>query len=134
MSISESFLDSLVCREGVRRVAKAAKDADGDESAVDPPLDLVGLKSVQQVLKKMNEVFGIYYDVPKVKGEESEDGDSASEDDASVPEDVMELVVQRTAAKNAKDWEMADSLRAKITELGFAVKDVKGGDPIVSKV
>ena len=46
----------------------------------------------------------------------------------------MELVVQRTAAKDAKDWEMADSLRAMITELGFAVKDVKGGDTIVSKV
>ena len=46
----------------------------------------------------------------------------------------MDLVVQRTVAKDAKDWELADSLRAKITELGFAVKDVKGGDPIVSKV
>ena len=72
--------------------------------------------------------------VPKVKGEESDDGDSASEDDASVPEYVMELVVQRTAAKDAKDWEMADSLQAMITGLGFAAKNVKGGDTIVSKV
>ena len=37
-------------------------------------------------------------------------------------------------AKDAKDWEMADSLRAMIAELGFTLKDVKGGDTIVSKV
>jgi len=119
-----------------KRVAKAAKDSDGDESDVVPPLDLIGLKSVQQALEKMDQVFGIYYDVPKVKGDESDDGDSASDDgdDASVPTDVMDLVAQRSAAKDAKDWGLADSLRSEITALGFAVKDVKGGDPIVSKV
>jgi cysteinyl-tRNA synthetase len=53
---------------------------------------------------------------------------------AQVPDDVMELVGQRTAAKDAKDWELADSLRARITELGFAVKDVKGGEPIISPI
>ena len=116
-----------------KRVAKAAKDLDGDESAVNPTLDLAGLASVQQALDKMDQVFGIYYDVPKEKGGESDEEDT-DEEGASVPEDVMELVVQRTAAKDGKDWELADSLRAQITALGFAVKDVKGGDPIVSKV
>mmetsp|Transcript_27914 Transcript_27914/g.50903 ORF Transcript_27914/g.50903 Transcript_27914/m.50903 type:complete len:85 (-) Transcript_27914:310-564(-) len=84
----------------------------------------------------MDQVFGIYYDVPKVKGEESDDdGANEGEDGVlSVPKDVMDLVGQRSAAKDAKDWELADSLRSKITELGFSVKDVKGGDPIVSKV
>ena len=33
----------------------------------------------------------------------------------------------------AKDWELADSLRSKIAALGFVVKDVLGGDPIVSR-
>jgi len=121
-----------------KRVAKAAKDSDGDESKVVPPLDLVGLKNVQQALVKMDQVFGIYYDVPKEKGGDSnEEGSSASDDNedvASVPQEVMDLVVQRSAAKDAKDWELADSLRSRITELGFSVKDVKGGDPIVSKV
>lgn len=47
----------------------------------------------------------------------------------------MDLVSQRAAAKEAKDWELADSLRRRITELGFAVKDVKGGgEPLVSRV
>eukprot|EP00585_Thalassiosira_rotula_P007007 CAMPEP_0196150744 /NCGR_PEP_ID=MMETSP0910-20130528/32341_1 /TAXON_ID=49265 /ORGANISM="Thalassiosira rotula, Strain GSO102" /LENGTH=293 /DNA_ID=CAMNT_0041413939 /DNA_START=36 /DNA_END=917 /DNA_ORIENTATION=- len=119
-----------------KRVTKAAKDADGNESDVVPPLDLAGLASVLKALDKMDKVFGIYYDVPKLKGEESdEDGANEGEDGVlSVPNDVMDLVAQRSAAKDAKDWELADSLRSKITELGFSVKDVKGGDPIVSKV
>jgi len=118
-----------------KRVAKAAKDSDGDENDIVPPLDLLGLASVQKALDKMDEVFGIYYDVPKAKGEELDDGSASDdEDDASVPQDVMDLVTQRSAAKDVKDWELADSLRSKISELGFSVKDVKGGDPIVSKV
>ena len=46
----------------------------------------------------------------------------------------MDLVEQRSAAKDAKDWELADSLRSKISELGFTVKDMKGGNPLVSKI
>ena len=138
MPRASASLSSIVksVEKEFKRVAKAAKDSDGDESDVVPPLDLIGLKSVQQALEKMDQVFGIYYDVPKVKGGESDDDDSASDDgdDASIPTDVMDLVGQRSAAKDAKDWELADSLRSKITALGFAVKDVKGGDPIVSKV
>ncbi|KAL9185276.1 hypothetical protein ACHAXT_003053 [Thalassiosira profunda] len=117
-----------------KRVAKAAKDFDGDETKVDPPLDVSGLKRVQDALDQMDRVFGIYYDVPKAEGEANDD-EGGVNGEVSVPEDVMDLVVQRTAAKDAKDWELADSLRAKITELGFSVKDVKGdGEPIVTKV
>jgi cysteinyl-tRNA synthetase len=44
-------------------------------------------------------------------------------------------VGQRTAAKDdAKDWKLADSLQARNTELGFAVKDFKGGEPIISPI
>lgn len=115
-----------------KRVAKLSKDENLEEA---PMLDMVGLARVQEALKQMDQVFGIYYEVPQVKGEEGADGtDDDDVNGGAVPEVVMALVVQRTAAKDAKDWELADSLRAKITELGFAVKDVKGGDPIVSKV
>jgi len=115
-----------------KRVAKLNKDETLEET---PSLDVVGLARVQEALKQMDQVFGIYYEVPQIKGEEGVDGtDDDDVNGGAVPEDVMDLVIQRTAAKDAKDWELADSLRAKITELGFAVKDVKGGDPIVSKV
>ncbi|EED93584.1 probable cysteinyl-trna synthetase, partial [Thalassiosira pseudonana CCMP1335] len=80
-----------------KRVDKAK---DEDDNA--PPLDLVGLQRVRDALDLMDNVF-------------------------EIPQDVMDLVVQRSAAKDAKDWDLADSLRTRITELGFAVKDVKGG-------
>mgnify|MGYP005854694889 CR=1 FL=1 len=91
-------------------------------------LDLVGLNAIQWAMERMDMVFGVFYRVPDTHAEEE------SEEDASVPEEVMALVEQRTSAKEAKDWELADSLRARITELGFAVKDVKGDDPIISRV
>jgi cysteinyl-tRNA synthetase len=87
-------------------------------------LDIIGLKAIYDAIEDMDRVFGIFYKVADEKDEEKQE----------VPEEVMELVGQRAAAKEAKDWELADSLRARITELGFTVKDVKGGEPIVKPV
>ena len=91
-------------------------------------LDVKGLQAILDALQKMDQVFGIFYTLEGDKEVGTED------EDAEVPAEVLELVGQRTAAKEAKDWELADSLRKRITELGFAVKDVKGGDPIVTPV
>ena len=115
-----------------KRVKKAEKD--GGEAV--PPLDLEGLREVMGAMNEMDRVFGIFYTVPKPKLEDGSVDESADEDllEAPVPDDVMDLVAKRSAAKDAKDWDLADSLRARITELGFAVKDVKGGDPVVSRL
>ena len=119
----------------LKRVAKKdKKKEEADDNGDEPPLDLIGLARVQDALIQMDQVFGIYYEVPEVDGKDNADDVTNEEGGTTIPDDVMDLVLQRTAAKDAKDWELADSLRAKITELGFAVKDVKGGDPIVSKV
>ena len=109
-----------------KRVAKN-KEGDGD------PLDVAGLRAIGNAMDQMDQVFGIFYTVPEDENSDAGavDGDS---DSLVVPENVMELVVQRTEAKESKDWDLADSLRSQITELGYQVKDVKGGDPIVSKV
>jgi cysteinyl-tRNA synthetase len=115
-----------------KRVAKRNEGGGGDEG--EPPLDLVGLARVHEALVQMDQVFGIYYEVPQVKGDDGAKNESSSGDDSAVPENVMDLVIQRNEAKHAKDWELADSLRTMIAELGFVVKDVKGGDPIVSKL
>lgn len=98
------------------------------------PLDLAGLNAVRSTLMQMDKVFGIFYDVPKPINLDGEEQDEDEEDDDSIPEDVMELVRSRSEAKVSKDWDLADSLRARITELGFAVKDVKDGEPIVSRL
>ncbi len=115
-----------------KRVDKSKTD--GEKSA-ELTLDLAGLKRVQQALDEMDKVFGIFYNVPASKDvTSSSDQDSASDENTVVPGDIMELVMQRSKAKEAKDFELADSLRAKIAELGFTVKDVKDGDPVVSRI
>jgi len=115
-----------------KRVAKESKII-GENNNNQAELDRAGLGTIYFALYQMDQVFGIFYEVPEshASDEELDIGDATS---GGVPEEVMELVNQRTAAKDSKDWELADSLRARITELGFAVKDVKGGDPIVSRV
>ena len=80
-------------------------------------------------MDKVDQIFGVFYEVP-VTEEEAE----KAEELLTIPEEVVSLSAQRTEAKAAKDWELADSLRKRITELGFAVKDVKGGDPIISRI
>ncbi len=44
-----------------------------------------------------------------------------------VPDEVKVIAEQRWQAKLAKDWATADALRAKLTALGYTVKDAKDG-------
>ena len=115
-----------------KRYKKEQKDADSDDG-VKVTLDLNGLVAVREAILQMDKVFGIFYEVPK---EKNDDGSEITEEitNDAIPEEVMELVQSRTAAKDAKDWDAADSFRSQITELGFAVKDMKGGDPIVTRI
>jgi len=99
----------------------------------DATLDLVGLASIQSALTEMDRVFGIFYQVPDSHSSSAEKEEGGGDTD-NVPDEVLDLVHQRTAAKDSKDWDLADSLRSQITELGYAVKDIKGGDPIVTRL
>ncbi|KAL7577786.1 hypothetical protein ACA910_010542 [Epithemia clementina (nom. ined.)] len=97
-------------------------------------LDIQGLKAIQQALVQMDEIFGIFYQVPKShQGDNADEENGHDDDSTNIPEEVLQLVAQRTAAKEAKDWKHADTLRNQIAELGFLVKDVKGGEPILSR-
>lgn len=49
------------------------------------------------------------------------------ENPVEVPPEIMELVNQRIAAKKAKDFKLADELRAKVKELGYDIVDKKDG-------
>ena len=132
-----------------KRVKKAAAAADNNnDDDDDAQLDLIGLQNIQNAILQMDKIFGIFYDVPLTKEEEEAVvAAAASEDDNNnnnntdsnnnnmeVMDKVMDLVAKRTDAKESKDWDLADSLRTRIVELGFVVKDVKGGDPIVTKI
>ncbi len=50
-----------------------------------------------------------------------------------IPEDVSKLAEERWLAKKSRNWEAADSLRAKIESLGYFVKDGKDGYEILKK-
>ena len=46
---------------------------------------------------------------------------------SAIPDEVQAVAEERWAARLAKDWAKSDELRAKLTELGYAVKDSKTG-------
>jgi len=43
------------------------------------------------------------------------------------PKDIEDLAQQRIQAKSNKNYELADSLRDKISDAGWIVKDTAGG-------
>lgn len=56
----------------------------------------------------------------------------AKNDDA-VPDEVTELIEQRKAARKAKDFALADSLRDKIAQMGYSVEETRQGT-VVKKI
>jgi cysteinyl-tRNA synthetase len=120
--------------------AGSSSDIDEDHSSHQQSsaasYDLVGLRAVLDAIRRMDAVFGIF-DNASLASQDSESGSSTvvEEKEALPPAAVLELVDQRAAAKTAKDWALADSLRQRITDLGWSVKDVKGGgEPIVTRL
>ena len=57
----------------------------------------------------------------------ADNADSASDD---IPDEVMELVEQRKAARKDKNFALADELRDKIAALGYEVKETRQGTEI----
>ena len=43
------------------------------------------------------------------------------------PEEAVRLLNERTEARAAKNWALADELRNRLAQLGFAVEDSKQG-------
>lgn len=127
---SASLFSLIKCAE--KELKRASKAADEGSSAA--ALDLVGLQSIQSAIRQMDQIFGIFYTVPLTKEEVDSSHENDSSDSGDVPDEVMDLVMQRAEAKEAKDWELADSLRARVAQLGFDIKDVKGGEPVVTRV
>jgi cysteinyl-tRNA synthetase len=55
-------------------------------------------------------------------------------DEEVLPTEVQELLKQRATARTSRDWQLSDSLRQKIAELGWTVKDTKDGQKITKTV
>ena len=51
----------------------------------------------------------------------------------SVPAEVLDMVEKRAAAKKARDFALADSLRNEISALGYIVEDTPQGPKVTKK-
>ena len=47
--------------------------------------------------------------------------------DEEIPAEVTELIEQRKAARKAKDFALADSIRDRITAMGYIVEETRQG-------
>ena len=79
------------------------------------------------VLKKTYGLLGFFREDPAtyIARAEAKKVDETPSNDA--PAEVMALVKERAEAKANKNWALADEIRAKITALGYSVKDTKDG-------
>ena len=59
-----------------------------------------------------------------------ESAENAGAVSADIPDEVMELVEQRKAARKDKNFALADELRDKIAALGYEVKETRQGTEI----
>ena len=89
-------------------------------NAVNPLLeqDLISKKDAQTVYKffvEINDIFGII-DLKKVN--------------RAIPAEIKKLVKQRETARQNKEWQKSDEIRAQIEKKGFAVEDTKSGPAI----
>ena len=82
-------------------------------------LDKTSREKAIDFFKELNQIFNVW-EIGERKEEKIE-----------IPEEVKELAEQRWQAKKAKDFEAADNLRDKITEMGYTVKDKKDGYDIL---
>ncbi len=82
-----------------------------DINTLGPAAGKAALEAAAGIFDELTGVLGLLY------GRKKDD----------IPPEVTALVEQRAAAKAAKDWPRADALRAKLTAMGWAIKDTKDG-------
>ena len=55
------------------------------------------------------------------------------EEKMELPEEVLQIIEERKAARAHKDWNKSDELRDKLFDLGYTVKDSKDGMSVIKK-
>ena len=100
------------------------------EDAIDDDLNVpLALGVLWKMVKepKSKKIFALALEMDKVLGLSLDKASPIEEESVEVPSEVMALVEERTLAKKAKNYALADELRAKITALGYVVTDTKDG-------
>ncbi|CAM9327264.1 unnamed protein product [Pylaiella littoralis] len=107
------------------------------DDASQPSLPRADAEYLLSALDRMDSVLGIFYEPAGYEAARNADGGGGGEsagDGGGLPEIMAELMAKRLAARESKDWATADAVRDEIKALGYAVKDVKGKDPVVSRI
>ncbi len=107
---AKALADLFGIFKGIKAKLKA-----GDSDAVADAKQVVKTYGLLGLLKEEPAQFLAYYEAKQDKNADE------------IPVEVKDLVEQRRLAKLNKDWATADEIRAKITALGYAVKDTKDG-------
>ena len=108
--------DDLNTADGMTAVFELVRDL--NRMSADAATPKEQLQAGAALMDELTGVLGILYNRKKQE---------------AIPANVQELVEQRAAAKKAKDWATADAIRARLTEMGWAVKDTAQG-PQLSKL
>jgi len=109
-NIAKALSDLFAIFKGIKAKLKANDiDAVKDANAVKYAYGLIGL------FKKNPDDFIKYYEAKQ------------EDKNQDIPKEVLDLVAKRAEAKLNKDWATADAIRAKVTELGYVIKDSKDG-------
>lgn len=80
-------------------------------------------KNIYEEILFMDKVFGLSLDNIVIEEEEKEE----------IPDEIIKLAEDRKSAKKERDFAKADEIRAKISELGFEIKDTRQGYEITKK-
>ena len=71
-------------------------------------------------------MFGLSFDKASAPKQEAQKIDA--------PQEVLDLIEQRKAAKKDKNFALADEIRAKIADLGYDIKDTREGVIVTKRV
>ncbi len=82
-------------------------------------------KDIYALALDFDKVFGLNFD--KVTAP------AKTEEKIDAPQEVLDLIEKRKEAKKNKDFALADSIRAQISELGYEIKDTREG-VVVTKI
>jgi cysteinyl-tRNA synthetase len=88
------------------------------EAGIVSPAERAAVASAAAALRELGRVLGLFW-----KDEEAAE---------QVPDDVKQLLADREAARNRKDWARADELRNLVDSKGYTIEDRPGG-PVLKK-
>ena len=87
-------------------------------------------KAIISQIEVMDNVFGLFYEVPTTYfSDYANTGEEIGEklEQSEVPDDILDLILQRKGMKMEKKFAEADEIRDTLRKEGFWVKDVVNG-------